>query len=196
MREKAGKTKGNEKGRTRRELEGDYFAREVIRGSINQISHRSAPFIPPRVRPLFLLNPLSPRSESMRDEIALRKNWLDAWPCPFTLIEPGIGSTPGCPDGHFSLAHRDGFIEFKVVKEGGTVLLEPSQRLWMLERSEVKPPLALVALHPGGWHCWSPWRQVVKGMPLSLPIPEWAASGDWEKGAPQWNAAKDAWGDR
>lgn len=115
----------------------------------------------------------------LRQEILLRKLWLKAWPGTASLIEPTNGSTPGFPDAFVSHKGLSGLIEFKVALPDHSVLLEASQRLWLLEREEDRPPVAIVALREDCFWTFSPWPQVTKGMPLQMDIPRDAIQLGW-----------------
>src|SRR3546814_9284520 len=86
----------------------------------------------------------------MRDEIILRRKWLDAWPGTYSLIEPSIGSTPGFPDCVAEYEGLLGLVEFKVEKDGA-IILEATQRLWLLDHIENNKRIALVALNSKGF---------------------------------------------
>jgi hypothetical protein len=65
-----------------------------------------------------------------REELQLRARWLSQWSGMVTCIEPTTGSTFGAPDVHVANAAVDGFIEFKVLDEGGTFMMRQNQRIW------------------------------------------------------------------
>lgn len=71
-----------------------------------------------------------------REEIELRKLWLDHWPGHITLVEHSFGSTPGTPDA-FAAYYGSGllhpvasWVEFKVADEKGCFELTSHQPIW------------------------------------------------------------------
>jgi hypothetical protein len=66
-----------------------------------------------------------------RDEIRLRKRFLEAWPGHVTLVEPGtFGATPGAPDASLACATSRPWVEFKVADAQGFFKLERAQPGW------------------------------------------------------------------
>ena len=65
-----------------------------------------------------------------RQEIDLRSKWLSEWTGQVTRVEPATGSTTGVPDTFLINAKSAGWLEFKVVGNGGTFEIRTPQRRW------------------------------------------------------------------
>lgn len=104
----------------------------------------------------------------MRDEIALRKRWISAWPGSVSLIEPTIGSTPGFPDAFCMCRKEAGLVEFKVIDDDCVFELEPSQRLWLIENIPHYRRVIIVCMNEGGFYSVPAPLIVERGMPLRL----------------------------
>ena len=61
----------------------------------------------------------------------MRPAWLAAFPGETSLIEPGLGSSPGVPDCWAAILLDHGWVEFKAVSPEGIFILEPTQKLWL-----------------------------------------------------------------